>query len=119
MKKRILVVDSDPHFVEFVKQALAPMAWEVMSSSNGLEALSLLDSSAEKPHGVFAAVDLPVLGGLELAQKVRQRAPDIPAILFYEGNRDLMKHTAPMVVSKDISVLELRHLVSSLSGRRR
>ncbi len=118
MKKCILVVDSDPHFVEFVKQALAPLAWEVVSSSNGLEALTLMDAMAAKPHGVLAAIDLPLIGGLELVQRVKDRAPEVPSILFYDGNRDLVEHTAPMVLSKEISVRELHRLAASLESRR-
>ncbi len=119
MKKFILVVDSDPHFVEFVKQSLAPLAWEVKSSSNGLEALSLLDSMVERPHGVLAALDLPLIGGMELVKRLNERNPEIPSVLFYEGNRDLMNHTAPMILSKDLSVLELQRLVATMESRRR
>jgi putative nucleotidyltransferase with HDIG domain len=76
----VLVVDDDEAFRDLVGEVLAERGFLAVRASNGLEALERL------AEGTFAAavVDLmmPGLGGLELAERVRERSPDTQIVIL-------------------------------------
>lgn len=81
-KKRILVVDDEPFFVEVMTTRLQAAGFEVLSAQNGEEAF--LKARKEKPSLIIMDVMMPVTSGYEAMQKIRQdpATKNIPAIVF-------------------------------------
>ncbi len=70
-QRRVLVVD-DLRAMRFVtKQLLEKLGHEVLVAENGRSALDILDTFT--PEVVFSDLTMPVMGGHELARRIRER----------------------------------------------
>jgi len=80
--KRVLVVDDEIHIVHVVAIKLRNNGYEVISADNGAEAFEL--ACEEKPDIIVTDFQMPVMSGLELVEKLRQRdeTKDIPVIML-------------------------------------
>ncbi len=80
--KRVLVVDDEIHIVHVVAIKLRNNGYEVISADNGAEAFEL--ACEEKPDIIVTDFQMPVMSGLELLEKLRQRdeTKDIPVIML-------------------------------------
>ena len=80
--KRVLVVDDEIHIVHVVAIKLRNNGYEVISADNGAEAFEL--ACEEKPDIIVTDYQMPVMSGLELLEKLRQRddTKDIPVIML-------------------------------------
>jgi len=81
-KKKILVVDDEPFFVEVMTTRFQAAGFDVVSARNVEEAF--LKARKEKPQMIIMDVMMPVTSGYEAMQKIRQDpvTRDIPAIVF-------------------------------------
>jgi len=82
MKKKILVVDDEPFFIEVFTLKLVEAGFEVCSARNGAEAVAKV--KAEKPHLIIMDVMMPVMSGFDATQKIREdpAAANVPIIIF-------------------------------------
>jgi DNA-binding NtrC family response regulator len=79
-KRKILVVDDDPHILELLEARLTAAGYEVCTSPNGQKALQTLD---RKPVDLLIAdVRMPGMTGMELLREVRKGTPHLPVILL-------------------------------------
>ena len=80
--KRVLVVDDEIHIVHVVAIKLRNNGYEVLSADNGAEAFEL--ACNERPDIIVTDYQMPVMSGLELLEKLRQRqeTKDIPVIML-------------------------------------
>jgi len=69
---RVLVVDDLLAMRFLTEQLLKKLGYEVEVAENGEQALKMLETF--KPDVVFSDIAMPVMGGLELAQRVRKQA---------------------------------------------
>ncbi len=78
---RILLVDDDPSVLFALSEVLESRGHEVVTASNGAEALSHFDADA-----AFAVVvtdlSMPGMNGLELLEKIRARDVALPVIMI-------------------------------------
>jgi len=81
-KKKILVADDEPFFVELLTTRLTAAGFDVCSAKNGDEAFSI--TKREKPLLIVMDVMMPKTSGFEAMQKIRQdpETRKIPAIIF-------------------------------------
>jgi len=70
MTKKILVVDDEPNLIELVKAILSEGGMEVISATNGQEALKKLDSV--KPDLVILDMMMPGMSGREVCERIRK-----------------------------------------------
>lgn len=63
-KKVVLIVDDEPYVIRVVKLKLSNAGYEVITASNGLEALEKI--KILKPDVVISDVNMPRLNGKEL-----------------------------------------------------
>ena len=63
-KKLILIADDEPYVIRVVKLKLSNAGYEVITASNGLEALEKIKTL--KPDVVISDVNMPKLSGREL-----------------------------------------------------
>ena len=67
---RILVVDDEPATVDLLREFLAGKGYEVLTASEGEEALRKVKE--ERPHLIRLDVRLPKMSGLEVLKRVRE-----------------------------------------------
>ena len=79
---RIVLVDDDPILRELAHEQLRDAHYEVEIAENGEQALALLNSNGADL--VITDLDMPVMGGLELTEKIRaeQNLKELPVIVI-------------------------------------
>jgi len=76
---RVLVVDDEPNIVDIISMALRYNEYDVVTASNGREALDEVASS--RPDMIVLDVMMPELDGFQVAKRLSEQRSDIP-ILF-------------------------------------
>lgn len=71
MDKKVLVVDSDYFFVEFLTELLTKRGYEVVKAYNGKEGIALLEDNAVDI--VFADLVLPKVDGFQFFKYIRHK----------------------------------------------
>lgn len=70
MAKTILIVDDEEDIIEFLKYNLEKESYNVLTASNGSQALEL--AIEHQPHLIILDVMMPVMDGIEACRKMRQ-----------------------------------------------
>lgn len=68
----VLVVDDEPDLVELLQYALETAGFRVLTAANGIEGLATAE--AEKPDLLVVDIMMPQMDGVEMTEKVRERA---------------------------------------------
>lgn len=113
MKYKILIADDEPNMIWAIEKALAKDGYEVISASNGLEAIENLK---EEPDLVIMDLRMPKMGGLEALSKMKEINPSIPVIMITaHGSTDTaveaMKIGALDYISKPFDIEELKIII--------
>lgn len=110
--QRILVVEDDKLVRELVVEILESSGYDVLAVDNGVSALHLLASDTafdvmltdvEMPNGV---------SGVQLAQEVRRRLPDL-AIILSTGRSELLGD--PVTSPLNLSILRKPYRIDDLA----
>jgi CheY-like chemotaxis protein len=81
--EQVLLVEDDATVRGFAKRVLQEHGYSADEVANGLEAVSLL-RAGKRPDLVVTDVSMPAMGGVELAEQMRDLAPGTP-VLFVSG----------------------------------
>jgi len=76
-RKKVLIVDDEPHLVRSLSFILSKEGYEVVSAVNGEEALQKIRES--KPDLMFLDVMMPKKNGYEVCQEIRS-SPELKDI---------------------------------------
>jgi DNA-binding response OmpR family regulator len=114
-RRRILVVDDDPHCRRAVARLLAEEGYEATEAADGEEAAGLL--SSWRPDLVVTDLEMPRLDGRGLVQRVRRLRPGTP-VLILSARSDLDEATAtedffPKPVRIESLLARIRDLVGA------
>jgi len=77
---RVLIVDDEPRMRELLSRAVGGWGFDVTTAKSGEEALRL--AAEHPPHIALLDLDLPGIGGLETFKKLRDRQPELQAIIL-------------------------------------
>jgi two-component system alkaline phosphatase synthesis response regulator PhoP len=69
MKNKILLVDDEQDIIEFLQYNIEAAGYEVLSASNGREALSKVESL---PDLIILDIMMPVVDGYEVCRRIRE-----------------------------------------------
>ncbi len=79
-RKQILAVDDSATVLDVVSEILADAGYEVVKANNGQEALASIE--ANQPDLVLSDVEMPIMGGFELLERIRARWPHLPVVML-------------------------------------
>ena len=68
-KRRILIVDDDPHLLEFLAEVIGHAGYDTVSASSGEAALKVV--AAGEPDMALLDISMPGMSGLELAATLK------------------------------------------------
>ena len=77
---RVLVVDDQPDVLATTVELFKLMGYEVLSASNGIDALAILESTPDI-QVLFSDVVMPGMNGFKLGKEARRLIPGINVIL--------------------------------------
>ncbi len=80
-KGRILFIDDEKPLVDFVREILTELGYEVVAHTSSPEALEQFSQQPDTFDLVIADVIMPDLTGLELAEAIMKLRPGVPVIL--------------------------------------
>ncbi len=86
-QQRILVVEDDPDVRSLVEMTLTRAHFRVVTAASGEEAIDRISTSPEHIDLLLTDVVMKGLNGRELADRLRQRDPQLP-ILFMSGHTE-------------------------------
>jgi len=80
-KKKILVLDDEPHVVTYLETLLRDNGYETVSASNGKEGMEKVES--EKPDLVCLDISMPEQSGVRFYRNLKDdpRLADIPVLI--------------------------------------
>ena len=78
---RILFIDDEKPLVDFVREILTELGYEVVAHTSSPEALEQFSQQPDRFDLVIADVIMPDLTGLELAEAIMKLRPGVPVIL--------------------------------------
>ncbi|HUO03475.1 MAG TPA: response regulator [Rhizomicrobium sp.] len=115
---KILILDDEPAIAEPFETALQELGHDVRSTTDGKEAVKLIDLFA--PDLLVTDINLPEIDILDLIAELRRSRPRL-RIIAISGNSHLLRlaaqHGADHVLPKPFRVGELNALVEKLLGR--
>ena len=116
---KILVVDDEALLVKGIRFNLQSEGYEVITGSDGLEALRLVQE--KNPDLVILDVMMPNMDGMTACGKIREFS-DVPIILLTAKTDDMDKlmgfdHGADDYITKPFNILELKARIRALLRR--
>jgi CheY-like chemotaxis protein len=80
----VLLAEDEPGVRRLLARILRAGGYEVLEAPNGVDALRLGRQNADRLAALVTDVDMPALGGVELARRLARRWPELP-VLFLSG----------------------------------
>jgi CheY-like chemotaxis protein len=78
----VLLVDDERFLLDFVSMVLRQAGHDVLSASNGVEALMIFSSYRSGIDLVLTDIVMPSMNGVELAGRLRALNPELPILLM-------------------------------------
>jgi len=79
-RKSILIVDDDQDVLLFLGDRLNALGYDVLTATNGQEGLEILQN--QSVDGVLLDLNMPVMGGLALLEKLEISSASPPVIVM-------------------------------------
>lgn len=86
---KILIVDDDPHIRELVKLFLRGEGFDTFEASDGVQALSMLESI--KADLVILDIMMPNMDGWQLCRELREHDGDLPLLMLTAKGETMQK----------------------------
>jgi DNA-binding NtrC family response regulator len=119
-RKTILVVDDDPHILEVLEVRLVSAGYDVITATNGLEALEVL--SRQPVRLVISDIRMPGMDGMRMLEEMEKRTIKLPIIFLtahgsIPGAVEAIKHGAVDYLTKPFDGQELLTRVTEVFAK--
>ena len=117
-KRKILIVDDEPDFLEIMRARLEADDYEVTTAANGDAALNYVKN--DKPDAVLLDILMPGIDGLEVLRRIRKMDESLPVYIitafstderFKEANK---LGASGFIVKTDDLAKEVENITSAL-----
>jgi signal transduction histidine kinase/ActR/RegA family two-component response regulator len=119
----ILLVEDNEQVAELASEMLSALGFRVTRAGTAREALGQFDDTANRFDIVFSDVVMPGgMNGLELAQELKRRQPDLPVLLttgYSEAAAKLGARGDIPLIEKPYQIAALQEALQQLVPRRR
>jgi two-component system NtrC family sensor kinase len=117
----VLVVEDNAEVGKFAADALAELGYTPKLVGNATHALEELSAGADRFDVVFTDVVMPGMTGVELAQEIRRRHPDMPVVLTSGYSHVLSEHGSYgfELLQKPYSIEQLSRVLHRVGGLRK
>jgi len=79
-KRKVLIVDDEKDFLDFMRIRISNWGYEISEAVNGKDALSALAS--QNPDIVVLDYLMPDMDGIEVLKEIRKLNKEIPVVMF-------------------------------------
>ncbi len=115
---KLLIIDDDAHVLAILGDFLRDKAYDVVSASDGLDGLRLLETEKQRFDLVITDLIMPKISGMGLISIIKEKFPDTPVIAItgwgeYPGGF-AMESQADTVLSKPFELSELDKAIKEL-----
>ena len=111
----VLIVEDDDDAREILARTLDLHGFLAMQARNGRDALDQIEEGAFLPALILLDLDMPVMGGLELLQRLAERADEAgPKVIVISGNVPRSIAGAMAVLQKPLEMSKLLTLMLRL-----
>ena len=113
----ILLVEDQDIVAEVIKAMLEDLNYRVLTAPDGSKALLTLDDHEDEIDLVLSDVVMPNMGGLELAESLVAKSPEIPIVLmtgYKVGEKEGVSFPAEIeaYLEKPVGLLKLSRVIS-------
>jgi two-component system cell cycle response regulator CpdR len=121
---RVLIVDDEDSMRQLVARALAMDGHDIMTASDGAEALEILGSTDSAFDLLLTDIQMPIMDGIALALAAARDFPDL-TILLMTGFADQRERASGLnaiaydVITKPFSVADIRTAVADALASRK
>jgi len=117
----ILLVDDEESMRDTTAEVLKSLGYQVLTAEDGVEALALFKAHPQNIALLLTDIVMPKMGGVELAESIRQLAKDVPIIFATGYDKDSAIYSGDQVaqstvINKPFSFTELSHLLRQMMG---
>lgn len=109
----ILLVDDEKMVVNACKEVLEKINYQVVTASDGMEAIKAYDHHKEHIDLVILDIVMPELGGFGAAQAIREINPDAKIIFAtgYDKSEQHIDDDSEIMLSKPLKIHELSQVI--------
>ena len=116
-KLRVLITDDSRLLRKKLREELERLDCEVLEAVNGKEAITLV--LEQEPDGVILDIVMPVVGGIEALEFIREMAPSVPVVMLSSMNSpqklmQCLKMGAIDFIHKPYTKEQIAHTVNSM-----
>jgi len=120
--RKILVVEDDPQVRKLVRGMLADYAEDIIDAEDGWRGWNEIETHSNNLELAVVDVVLPGISGVELAERIRERYPNIPVLLVtghdqVEGADIFRSDPKVAMLGKPFGKEELTHMINRLSSK--
>jgi DNA-binding response OmpR family regulator len=115
---KILVVDDDAHILKLYKIELEEDGYEVVTASNGQEAMELFEK--EDPDLVTLDILMPDVDGISLLRRMKEIKPRLPIIMStaYDYRDDFAVWASEAYLVKSADLSEMKETIKKLLSKK-
>jgi DNA-binding response OmpR family regulator len=119
---KLLIIDDNQELLAALYQFLSEKEYDVVSASDGLDGLKLLEAEKQGFDLIITDIVMPNISGLAIISIVKQKCPGIPVIAitgFGEHPETLaVEAQADLVLEKPFELNELDDVIKDLLSRK-
>jgi two-component system alkaline phosphatase synthesis response regulator PhoP len=120
INKKILIVEDDPNFIAILKQKFNQEGFTIFTAQDGKDGLNM--ALKEEIDLVISDVLLPLLTGVEMVKKIKEKKNDLPIVLLTNVKdndySDLTKNLKKIdyLIKSDVRIDEILKIVEKKLG---
>jgi DNA-binding NtrC family response regulator len=120
---KLLIIDDDEDVLANLCYFLTDKKYDVISATNGLEGLKLLENDQQGFDLIITDIVMPQISGIGLISMIKKKIPDIPVIVITGWGAYpeafAVESQADKVLSKPFELSELDNAIKELISSKR